>query len=131
MSAMERGFICVAFAIWLALPGQVAAETGTMSVAVFLAKAEALRAQGPMALFSSDVGLLKSEVAGSAQAFRKQIKAEAASGKPSACPPEHGALTSDDIIAHMRDYPVAARPRISVSQAVADLFRKRYPCPAR
>ena len=102
-----------------------------MSVAVFMAKVEALRAQGAMALFSSDYGVLKAEVTGSAQAFRRQIKAEAASGKPSACPPERAALTSDDILAHMRLYPVATRSRIPVSDAVADLFRKRFPCPAR
>jgi hypothetical protein len=117
------------------LPATVSAETvtppGSMSVATFLAKVEALKAKGLMAAFSSDVGLLKGEVTGSAQAFRRQLKAEAATGKPSACPPERAALNSDELIAHMQSYPVAARPRIPVSAAVGDLFRKRFPCPAR
>jgi hypothetical protein len=110
---------------------EAAQQPGTMSVATFMSKAEALQAKGAMALFSSDISLLKAAVTGSAQAFRRQIKAEAASGKPSACPPERASLTSDDLLAHMRTYPAEARPRIPVSQAVAELFRKRYPCPAR
>lgn len=132
---MHRGQLFLVLAAWLFAHGTVAAQAdlrvGTMSVAMFIAKAEALRAKGAMALFSSDYGMLKSEITGSAQAFRRQIKAEGASGKPSACPPERAALTSDDIMAHMRGYPAAARARIQVSDAVADLFRKRFPCPAR
>ncbi|KUR73783.1 hypothetical protein AQZ52_00830 [Novosphingobium fuchskuhlense] len=102
-----------------------------MSVATFLAKAEALQAKGIMAMFSSDVTLLKEEAGGAAQAYRRQLKQEAAAGKPSACPPEHGSINSNDLIAHMQTYAAADRPRISVGQAIADLFRKRYPCPAR
>lgn len=132
---MQRVLIVLAVAISPVLPGAASAETaqqpGTMSVAVFLTKAEALKAKGAMAIFSSDIGLLKSEVTSSAQAFRRQAKAEAASGKPSACLPEHATLTSDDLLAHMLGYPVAARPRLFVSQAVAELFRKRFPCTAR
>ena len=132
---MPRVLLSYVLGILFVSPGMVTAETpqqsGTMSVAVFMAKAEALRAKGAMAFFSSDVGLLKDEVAGSAKAFRRQLKVEAASGRPSACPPERAALTSDDILAHMRGYPAAARPRIPVSDAVADLLRKRFPCPAR
>ncbi len=132
---MPRAQILLAFAVWLALPGMAHAETaqqpGTMSVAVFMAKAEALRARGAMALFSSEINVLKAEVTGAAQAFRRQIKAETASGKPSACPPERRSLTSDDLLAHMQGYPAAARPRIPVFEAVADLYRKRFPCPAR
>ncbi len=102
-----------------------------MSVATFLAKAEALKAKGMMAMFSSDVSLLKAEVTSSAQAYRRQLKAEAANGKPSACPPERATINSEDLLAHMQGYPAAARPRIRVSDAVGDLFRKRFPCPAR
>ncbi|WP_421852759.1 hypothetical protein [Novosphingobium sp.] len=132
---MKLPWLCLALAVSTALPAQVGAQAGpqpgSMSVATFLAKAEALKAKGLMAAFSSDIGLLKAEVTGSAQAFRRQLKAEAASGKPSACPPERAALTSDELIAHMQSYPVATRPRIPVSAAVSDLFRKRFPCPAR
>jgi hypothetical protein len=130
-----RMLTMLAVMLGLTLPGAVAAETGrrpgAMSVAVFLAKADALRTKGAMALFSSDYGKLKAELTGAAQVFRSQVNAEAATGNPSACPPNGAALTSDDLIKHMQSYPVAARPRIAVADAVADLFRKRFPCPAR
>jgi hypothetical protein len=132
---MMRLFTMLILLLTLILPGAVAAKTdqrpGTMPVAVFLAKAEALRAKGAMALFSSDYGQLKAEVAGAAQAFRRQIKAQATNGTPSACLPERAALSSDDVLAHMRSYPANARARIPVADAVADLLRKRYPCPSR
>lgn len=135
MPAIHHKLLYLAFAAGLAVPGIAAAESvqqpGTMPVAVFLAKAEALRAKGAMALFSSDVGLLKAELNGSALGVRKQIKAQAAAGKPSACPPDRAALTLDDILMQMRSYPVDARARIPVFQAVEDLIHKRFPCPAR
>ena len=130
---MNRTAIAVILGLFVSSPAVADADQrpGTMPVSVFMAKAEALRAAGAMALFSSDIGVLKAEVSGSAQAFRHQVKVEAANGRPSACPPEHAALTSDDLIAQMRSYPANARERIPVSEAVADLLRKRYPCPSR
>lgn len=132
---MKLPSLCLALAAMAALPAQVCAEAapppGSMSVATFLAKVDALKAKGVMAAFSSDVGLLKAEVTGSSDAFRRQLKVEAASGKPSACPPERTSLGSDVLIAHMQSYPVAARSHIRVSEAVSDFLRKRFPCPAR
>jgi hypothetical protein len=119
----------------LLLTGAIRAETGQqtkpMSVGVFLAKADALKAKGAMALFSSDVSMLKLEVANSAQAFRRQLKVEAANGRPSACPPKQASLSSDALLAHLRGYPATARDRITVPEAVAQLLRKQYPCPSR
>ena len=43
----------------LAVPMAAIAAPGDMSVATFLNKADALKAKGPAALFSSDIGLLK------------------------------------------------------------------------
>ena len=50
------------FALLLAAPLLVAAA-GDMNVATFLQKADALKAKGAMALFSSDLGLLNHPVA--------------------------------------------------------------------
>jgi hypothetical protein len=106
-SVMKR--TTIAIVLILLSFGPAAAEPdqrpGAMPVSVFMAKAEALRAQGAMALFSSDIGVLKAEVSGSAQAFRQQVKVEAANGRQSACPPERAALTSDDLIAQMLTVP--------------------------
>ncbi|WP_068070706.1 hypothetical protein [Novosphingobium lentum] len=103
---------------------------GDMSVAAFMAKAAALNAKGPMALFSGDYSLLKAEAAGGAQAYRAQLRGELAAGHPSSCPPPRAPFTSDDILGQMRSYPVAVRDHTSVRAAITELFRKTYPCPA-
>lgn len=102
-----------------------------MPVATFLAKADALRAKGPMALFSRDYGLLKTEATAAAAAYRERLKIERAQGRPSSCPPAKAPFASDDVLEQMRSYPAGVRDRITVADAMADLFRKRYPCAPR
>lgn len=102
---------------------------GTMTVATFLSKADALAAKGPLAVFSPDLSLLKNEVMYAGQTYRHQLKADVAEGRPaSSCPPAHAPFTSDDVIAQMKTYPVGVRQHVTVVTSVADLFRKRYPC---
>ncbi|MCW1382305.1 hypothetical protein OLX02_05675 [Novosphingobium sp. KCTC 2891] len=113
-------------ALTVAIPAQ--AEPGAMSIAAFLAKAEALRAKGPFALMSGDYKLLKEEVTGAAQVYRARLRGEQAAGRPSSCPPARAPFGSDDVMAQMRSYPVAQRGQLTVGTAVADLFRARYPC---
>lgn len=110
---------------------QATGGLGAMSIATFLAKADALRAKGPFALMSADYKLLKAEVTGAAQAYRARLKGEQAAGRPSSCPPPRAPFNSDDVMAQMRSYPVAARGQTSVATAVAELFHARYPCGAR
>lgn len=122
----------VGFAMLLALaPVGANAQGGAMSVATFLAKADALRAKGPFALMSSDYKLLKAEVNGAAQAYRVRLKGEQAAGRPSSCPPARAPFNSDDVMAQMRSYPPTHRAQTSVATAVADLFVARYPCGGR
>jgi hypothetical protein len=69
----------------------VAAHAQTMTVADFLAKAEALKKKGAMALFSSDIGKLKGEIQGSGKQLRdEQLAARKAGRQPTFCPPEAG-----------------------------------------
>ena len=105
------------------------AVPGDMSVAAFLAKADALRAKGPLALFSSDIKVLKSEGAAAGQAYRAQLVRERAQGKPSSCPAKGTKIDSDQLIGHLRSYPAAARPRTTMRAAMADFFIKTFPCP--
>ena len=112
----------------LALAGPLAAAPGDMNVATFLAKADALRAKGPAALFSSDYKLLKSEGEAAGAAYRARLNAERAAGKPSSCPPKGTRVSSDKLLAHLRTYPEAARPRVSMKQAMGDYFARNYPC---
>lgn len=123
---MHRYALALAASTVLAAP--LLAAPGDMSVATFLAKADALRAKGPMALMSSDYKLLQSEGKGAGDAYRARLRAERAAGRPSSCPPKDVKVSSDKLIAHLRTYPEAVRPRVSMKQAMADYFIRTYPC---
>ena len=123
---MKRFFALLA--ALLLLPVAALAAPGDMSVAIFLAKAEALQAKGVTAMFSSDVGVLKSEGKAAGQKYKARLQAEKAQGRPSSCPPPGVKINSDELLAFLRTYPPAARPRVSMKQAMADYFIKKYPC---
>ncbi|WP_309621629.1 hypothetical protein [Novosphingobium sp.] len=112
----------------LAVPMAAIAAPGDMSVATFLNKADALKAKGPAALFSSDIGLLKSEGKAAGEHYKARLKRERAEGRPSSCPPPGVKINSDDLLAHLRTYPATVRPKVSMKQAMADYFIKAYPC---
>lgn len=120
--------ILAMLALFLVLPMAALAAPGDMNVATFLGKADALKAQGMTAVFSSDVGVLKAEGKGAAQHYKARLQAEKAQGRPSSCPPPGVKVNSDDLLAFLRTYPPAARPRVSMKQAFADYFIKKYPC---
>ncbi len=101
-----------------------------MPVSTFLEKADALKAKGMMAMFSSDAGVLKTEVQAAALSYRKERKAsEAAGRKPEVCPPEKGSLNSDELMTAFRAIPAEARPRTTVKQAWIGYIKRKYPCP--
>ncbi|OYY66149.1 hypothetical protein [Sphingomonas sp. 28-62-11] len=102
-----------------------------MSVAEFLAKTDALKAQGVLAMASPDIGLLRDDIGKASDAYRAGLAAEVAAGrKPSSCPPPKGTakVTSDDIIAAFRALPASQRARTSTKVAFASFMTKRYPC---
>ena len=105
------------------------AEPGDMSAAAFLAKADALRAKGPMALLSGDIKLLKAEGQAAGLAYRARLKAEKAAGKsPHSCPPSKSRINSTQVIEHLRAYSPATRARTTMKAAISDLMVKTYPC---
>jgi hypothetical protein len=112
----------------LAVPMAALAAPGDMSVATFLTKADALKAKGPAALFSSDIGLLKSEGKAAGEHYKARLKRERAEGRPSSCPPQGVKVNSDELMTFLRTYPAATRPKVSMKQAMADFFIKKYPC---
>lgn len=120
--------ISLALIASLSLASPLMAAPGDMNVAAFLAKADALRAKGPMALFSSDFKLLKSEGEAAGEAYRSRLNAERAAGRPSSCPPKGAKVSSDKLLAFLRTYPEAHRPRTSMKQAIGDFFARNYPC---
>lgn len=125
---MKRLIVSLALLFGLALTSTAQAAPGDMSVAVFLAKADALKAQGPLAMFSADLPLLRAEGKAGGDAYRARLKQERAAGRPSSCPPEDAKINSDELLAFLRTYPAAARPRVKIRQGVADYFIRKYPC---
>lgn len=123
---MKRMALTIAVCLSFAAP--LAAAPGDMNVATFLAKAEALKAKGPMALFSSDYKLLQAEGKAAGEAYRTRLNAERAAGRPSSCPPKGTKVSSESILAHLRTYPAPKRPQTSMSQAMADYFLRTFPC---
>lgn len=99
------------------------AAAGDMKVETFLAKADALKAKGVMALASSDIGLLQAEGKAAGDAYRSRIKSDRTKKlAPHSCPPSKAALKSDDLLAHFRTYSAGQRQQISVRTAFADLM---------
>ena len=112
----------------IAVPA-TALQAQTMPVSTFLAKANALKAKGPLALFSSDIGLLKKEIQNSAKALRaEQLAAQKAGRKPALCMPAKASMNSDELLAHFNSIPAAQR-NMRVQAGFAGLMRKKYPCP--
>jgi hypothetical protein len=102
----------------------------TMPVSTFLTKADALKKKGPLALLSSDLGVLKQEVNNSAQAYAADVRTARKAGKLThSCPPEGGSLSmnSDELLAHLNSIPARQRG-MSIKAAFYGLMKKKFPC---
>lgn len=107
------------------------AQAQDMRLDTFLEKAERLERRGPLALLSSDLGLLEDEVKASAALYRDRVRSDREAGRaPHSCPPESGSarLGSNELLAHFRSYPAARRPAITVRSAFFDMMARRFPC---
>ena len=122
----------IAFGLLIAALPATALHAQAMPVSTFLAKAEALKKKGPLALLSGDLKLLKSELQNSVVALRAENRAAKAAGrKPAFCPPEGKAsLNSGEVLSHFQSIPAAQRPRMRVREATRSLMATKYPCPA-
>lgn len=99
-----------------------------MPVSTFLPKAEALKKKGAMALFSSDMGLMKKEFTTAAKQLRdERLAVSKAGGKPAYCPPDKARLNLDELMGHLRAIPPAQRG-MSFKTAYAGFLTKKFPC---
>jgi hypothetical protein len=111
----------------LALP----ALANAMTVAEFLAKAEALKAKGMMAMMSPDVGVLRGEMQAATTAYRSDVDDARAKGRTDlGCPPPKGQakMSSDTIIADFSTIPRPLQSKMSVKTALYTVMAKRFPC---
>jgi hypothetical protein len=102
------------------------APVHAMSAGEFLAKADALKAKGMMAIFSSDLGVLKAEFTADAQAWRAQVTP--AGRPPNACPPAAVRMSDEEIYALVAAVPPAQRATTSTRDAVIAGLNRRFPC---
>lgn len=108
----------------------VATSAQAMTVAEFLAKARALQAKGMMAVFSSDLKLLKKEMADISATYRGDLAAARAAGRPPhSCPPPKGQvkLGSNELLADLNKIPQAQRG-MSMKAAFYAMMARRFPC---
>ena len=99
------------------------APASAMSAAEFLAKADALKAKGMMAMFSSDLGLLKAEFVAAGKAWRAQAH------RPNACPPPPPLRADSDMIyALVAAVPPPQRTTTSATDAIIAGLNRKYPC---
>jgi hypothetical protein len=100
-----------------------------MPVSTSLQKANALKAKGPLAAFSSDVGLLKRQVQQDGEQLKAENKAlEAAGKRKHYCAREGSALTLKDLMAAVNAVPVPERSRTSTKEAFRNYIALRHPC---
>jgi hypothetical protein len=121
---MGRKFLIVALAVVVPIGALQA-----MTVSVFLEKADALQARGMMALFSSEIGLLKGEVTTAGAALRAENEAARRAGRsPAFCAPEQVRMTSTELLAFFRSIPPPQRHRLEVRDAMRFYMVRRFPC---
>lgn len=128
---LEGRAISIAIAAVAMLPAPAHSATGDMTVATFIGKYEALKKKGLAALGSPDVGVLKAEGHAAGEAYVARLKADRAAGRtPHSCAPAKARLNQSEFISGVQKYPVASRGQVTLKMAVADLMRKKYPCPS-
>ena len=108
----------------------VAAPAAAMPVSTFLAKAEALKKKGPLAIFSSDVKVLMNQMKQDADTLKAENKAAEAAGRKKAyCTQAEGVKLSDrDILGALNAVPAAQRASTSTKDAMRVYLARRFPC---
>lgn len=121
---MRLGAMVAAGLGLLAAPPALAMDAQT-----FHDKAQALKAKGVGALWSTDYKLLKQE--GEAAGTRVRMANDAArkSGRPLYCTPKAGGkLNSNELMTHLATIPEARRRTMSMDAVMRELLVAKYPC---
>ena len=115
---------------YLGLVAITASPAIGMPAATFLAKADALMAKGPLALFSSDVGLLKTEASHAGAELKAERLALLAQHRPTAyCPPPKSSINSDELIKSMHRISAPELAKMQFKDAMRRVLEQKYPCP--
>ena len=123
---MKRLLVATAFAI-CATPG-LAASPGTAQN--FLDRVHRLKAKGPLALFDSDYGRLKSEATAAGKSIGDdRIAMEHAGKRPLYCSPRPRAdLGQTEFLNGLEAIPATERQQLSLKDAMLRILQRKYPC---
>lgn len=120
---MKRWIVAAAFAALMA-----PASAQAMSVDQFLEKVAALKAKGMLAIFSSDIGVLKAEITGANAAWQADKNARKAAGLPPRnCAPPGAKLSQEEFLAALKALPPAQRA-MSMKEGFALVAINKFPC---
>ena len=107
----------------------VAVPASAMTVAEFMGKVASLKAKGPMALFSSDIGVLKREGMAAGESIKRDQETAQAAGKPApTCVPKGSKLGQSELLNYFEKMPAAQQRALSVKQGMVGLIRQKWPC---
>lgn len=107
----------------------LAAAPAERSTEAFYRDALALKAKGAMALFAGNLRPLMAEGQAAGVAARDQRRAAVARGeRPAYCPPQHGAINSEEMLTLLGRIPAEERARLPLSQGMARAFAAKWPC---
>ena len=114
----------------LAALSLAAPASAAMNADVFYRRALALKAKGPMALFSGDLKKLKAEGAAAGESARAERLAAARTGrKPRYCPPaDVRGMPATEFLERLGEIPAADRRRIDMKEATNRILAGKYPC---
>jgi len=112
----------------LLMVGAAMPASAAMTVGTFLARANALRDQGPMALMSPDLPALKAEAKAATNQLKVERAARAAAGKPPiACVPEGESVGIMDMLDGLNELPASYQKR-PLKDGYARVLANLYPC---
>ena len=119
----SKAVVAAVLMVGVAMPASAAMTVGT-----FLARANALRDQGPMALMSPDLPVLKAEAKAATNQLKAERAARAAAGKPPiACVPEGESVGIMDMLDGLNELPASYQKR-PLKDGYARVLANLYPC---
>src|SRR3546814_14171460 len=99
---------------------------GDMSVAAFLARANAVTRLGPLAMATPEAYRLKNGVIATARRYKARIDAQRLAGRTTtSCPPESGTLTPGEWLAPLNGHPARKGGRVAIYAGFGALMTPR------
>ena len=106
----------------------VSAPAAAMDVATFIAKGEALKAKGMLAMFSGDLRVVREEAKQASRLYQLDKQARAKAGlPPNSCPPPGAKLGAMEFFDELKKIPVAERG-MPMKDGMAWVSRRKFPC---